>query len=85
MSGQIDNQKMQAAANDIKMQDDESQRSERKHLSALGMNRKQRRKFAKNYGLFQDHSGEAWRIGNRHMKGDKQNKETVHRLGDQQS
>ncbi len=81
----MSDQKMQHPIGDINMQDDESQRSERKTLPELNMNRKQRRKFAKNYGLFQDHSGEAWRIGNKHMKGDKQNKETVHRLGDQQS
>jgi len=82
MSGDLHDQKMQSAMADVNMQDTESQRSDRQHISTLGMNRKQRRKFAKNYGLFQDHSGEAWRIGNKHMKGDKQNKVVTHRLGD---
>jgi len=77
----VSDQHMQAAPADNNMQDDEIQRGERKHISSLNMNRKQRRKFAKKYGLFQDHSGEAWRIGNKHMKGDKQNKETEHKLG----
>ncbi len=75
--------KMQPAKNDNIMQDNEVQRGERQHISALNMNRKQRRNFAKKYKLFQDPSREAWRIGNKHMKGDKQNKETAHQLGDE--
>lgn len=67
------------------MQDSDVRRDERKTLPELKMNRKQRRKFAKNYGLFQDHSGEAWRIGNKHMKGDKQNRQETHRLGEEES
>lgn len=72
---------MQSAMADVNMQDSEGRRDERVPIGQLNMNRKQRRKFAKKYGLFGDHSGEAWRIGNKHMKGDKQNKETEHKLG----
>lgn len=77
--------KMQPSENDNKMIDSQVQRDERKHISSLNMNRKQRRNFAKKYKLFQDPTGEAWRIGNKHMKGDKQNVESAHRLGDQES
>ena len=51
MSGDINDQKMQAAMADVQMQDTEGQRGERQHISALNMNRKQRRNFAKKYGL----------------------------------
>ena len=81
----MSDQTMQQPSSDNNMQDDESQRGDRKHISSLNMNRKQRSNFAKKYGLMKDHTGEAWRIGNKHMKGEKQNQETVHRLGDQKS
>lgn len=81
----MSDQTMQQPSSDNNMQDGESQRDDRKHISSLNMNRKQRRNFAKKYGLMKDHTGEAWRIGNKHMKGEKQNQETVHRLGDQKS
>lgn len=81
----MSDQTMIQPSGDNNMQDAESHRSERKHISSLNMNRKQRRNFAKKYGLMKDHTGEAWRIGNKHMKGEKQNQETVHKLGDQTS
>lgn len=56
---------------------------QRRSIASLQMNRKQRRNFAKRHGLFQDPSRDAWRIGNKHMKGDKQNKTITHKLGDE--
>ena len=65
------------------MQDNDQRREERRDIPSLQMNRKQRRRFAKKYGLFQDKTGEAWRVGNKHMKGDKQNRQETHRLGEE--
>ena len=75
--------RLEPQPDNVEMQDDDQRRDQRKTLPELKMNRKQRRRFAKKYGLFQDHSGEAWRVGNKHMKGDKQNRQETHLLGDQ--
>lgn len=75
--------RLEPQPDNVEMQDDDQRRDQRKTLPELHMNRKQRRRFAKKYGLFQDHSGEAWRVGNKHMKGEKQNKQETHLLGDQ--
>lgn len=68
--------------NDEEMVDTEDQREERKTVSQMGLNRKQRRRMAKANRLFKDRSGDAWRIANRHMKGDKQQRTEEMRLGD---
>lgn len=68
--------------NDEQMVDSEEQRDDRKTVAEMKLNRKQRRRFAKANKLFKDRSGDAWRIANRHMKGDKQQRSEEHRLGD---
>lgn len=68
--------------NDEQMVDDDQQRGDRKTLKEMGLNRNQRRNIAKRSKLFKDRSGEAWRMANKHMKGDKQQKAEEHRLGD---
>jgi len=78
----MSDQRTQAPSNDNNLQDSEQRRDERVPIGQLNMNRKQRRKFAKNYGLFRDPTHEAWRIGNKHMKGDKQNKTITHKIGE---
>lgn len=74
--------KLQPESNDNTMEDTDERRDERKTVPELELNRKQRRRFAKRHGLFQDKSGEAWRIGNKHMKGQKQTSTQEHRLGE---
>lgn len=74
-------QHMQRERSDTTIEVGTTARNQGKTIASLNMNRKQRRNFAKKYKLFQDPSREAWRIGNKHMKGDKQNKETEHKLG----
>lgn len=73
--------KMQPDTNDNTLEDTEERQEERKSLVG-NLSRKQRRRLAKKNGLFADHSGEAWRIANRHMKGDKQQRTEEHRLGE---
>lgn len=73
--------KLEPKVDPTDMQDTEVRQEERRSLVG-SLSRKQRRRLAKKNGLFADHSGEAWRIANRHMKGDKQQRTQEHRLGE---
>lgn len=53
----------------MEMQDDDAKRQGRGNgVPFPGHNRKARRRMAKKAKLFKDHSGEAWRVANDHMK-----------------
>lgn len=74
--------KLEPKVDPTDMQDNDVRRDERKTVAGLELNRKQRRRLAKRNGLFADKSHEAWKIANKHMKGDKQQRIDEHRLGE---
>ena len=58
---------MSSDQNTTNLQDDGDKQESRGGVPFTAHNRAERRRIAKGYKLFKDHSGDAWRIANKHM------------------